>query len=86
VPGRFGLDTRKRFCTERGSDPGTEGVDAPGLSVSQRHLDSALSNVLELLVSPKVLGQVNRMVVVSPFQLKLFYSILKLTGFRVGSL
>jgi len=31
-----------------------EVVDAPSLSVSTRHLDNALNNMLRLLVSPEV--------------------------------
>ena len=48
--GRFRLDIRKHFFTERVVKPWNrlpgEMVDAPCLSVFKRHLDNALNNML----------------------------------------
>ena len=48
--GRFRLDIRKHFFTERELKPWSrllgEVVDAPSLSVFKKHLDNALNNVL----------------------------------------
>ncbi|KFP96856.1 hypothetical protein N329_13212, partial [Haliaeetus albicilla] len=47
--GRFRLDIRKHFYTERVVKPWNsfprEVVDAPSLSVFKRHLDNALDNM-----------------------------------------
>jgi len=55
--GRFRLDIRRHIFIERGlkhwNRLAIEVVDAPALSVFQRHLDNALNNMLELLVSPE---------------------------------
>ncbi|KFQ94506.1 hypothetical protein Y956_13694, partial [Nipponia nippon] len=48
--GRFRLDIRKHFFTERVAKHWNrlprEAVDAPSLSMFKRHLDNALSNML----------------------------------------
>jgi len=48
--GRFRLDIRKHFFTERMvkhcNRLPREVIDAPGLSVFKRHLDNALNNML----------------------------------------
>ncbi|KFM08221.1 hypothetical protein AS27_09919, partial [Aptenodytes forsteri] len=48
--GRFGLDIRKHFFTERvfkhWNRLPREVVDAPSLSVFKRHLDNALNTML----------------------------------------
>ena len=71
---RFRLDMRKHFFPERVVKPWKrlprEVVDAPSLAVFQRHLDNALNNMLELLVSPEVVRQLDWMIVVGPFQMK----------------
>ena len=36
-----------------------EVVDAPSLSVLKTHLDNALNNIIELLVSPEVASQLD---------------------------
>ena len=54
---------RKHFFTERVVKPWNrlpgEVVDAPCLSVLKRHLDNALNTMLELLVSPEVVRQLD---------------------------
>jgi len=61
--GRFRLEIRKHFFTERWSNPGRgfpeRVVEAPSPQVFQRHLDNALHNMLELLVSPEVVRQLD---------------------------
>ena len=61
--GRFRLDIGKYFFTERvvksWNRLSREVVDAPSLSVFERHLDNALHNMLELLVSPEVVRQLD---------------------------
>ncbi|KAK4819768.1 hypothetical protein QYF61_011368 [Mycteria americana] len=62
--GRFRLDIRKHFFTEsvvkHWNRPFLrEVVDALCLSVSKRHLDNALNNMLYLLVSPEVVRQLD---------------------------
>ncbi|KAK4826800.1 hypothetical protein QYF61_011608 [Mycteria americana] len=54
--GRFRLDIGKHFFTETVVKPWNrlprEAVDAPSLSVFERHLDNALNNMLQLLGQP----------------------------------
>ena len=61
--GRFRLDVRKRFCTERVAEPWSRlpgGVlDAPSLAAFKRRLDNALNNMPQLLVSPEVVGHLD---------------------------
>ena len=61
--GRFRLDMRKHFFPERVVKPCNrlprEVVNAPSLAVFKRHLDNALNNMLELLVSPEVVRQLD---------------------------
>ena len=63
APGEVQLDMRKHFFPERVVKPWNrlprEVVDAPSLAVFQRHLDNALNNMLELLVSPEVVRQLD---------------------------
>ena len=60
---RFRLDMRKHFFPERVVKPWKrlprEVVDAPSLAVFKRHLDNFLNNMLELLVSPEVVRQLD---------------------------
>lgn len=51
-----------------------EVISAPCLSMFNRHFDNAIINVLELLVSPEGIRQLDEMIFVGPFQLN--YSIL----------
>jgi len=77
---RFRLDVRKRFFTKRmikhWNRISREVVSVSYLSVFQRLLDKTLKSMLQLLVSPEVVRQLNQMIFVGPFQLELFYSIL----------
>ena len=61
--GRFRLDERKHFFTERLVKPwhrlSGEVLDAPSLSVLERCLDNALNNMLRLLVIPEVVRQLD---------------------------
>ncbi|PKU31188.1 hypothetical protein llap_18511 [Limosa lapponica baueri] len=60
--GMFRLDIRKHFFTEsvvkHWNRLPREMVDAPCLTVLKKHLDNALSNMLQLLVSPEVVPSV----------------------------
>jgi len=60
--GRFRLDVRKHFLTERVvkhlTRLLTEVVDAPSLSVFKRHLDNALNNLF-ILHSPELVRQLD---------------------------
>ena len=60
---RFRLDIRKHFFTKRVVKHWNrfprEVVNAPSLSVFKRHLDNALHNMLELLVSPEAVRQLD---------------------------
>ncbi|KAK4826838.1 hypothetical protein QYF61_011646 [Mycteria americana] len=64
--GRFRLDIRKHFFTKRVVKPWNrlprEVVNAPSVSVFKRHLDNALNNMLQLLVSPGVVRQLDWMI------------------------
>jgi len=59
--GRFRLDIRKHFFIERvfkhWNRLPREVINAPSLLVFKRNLDSALNNMLELLVSPELVRQ-----------------------------
>ena len=59
--GRFRLGMRRHFFTQRVVKPWNrlpgEVVGAPSLSGFKRHLDNALNNTLQLLVSPEVVRQ-----------------------------
>ena len=61
--GRFRLDIGNHFFTKRVVKPWNrlprEVVDAPSPQAFQRHLDNALHNILELLVSPEVVRQLD---------------------------
>ena len=61
--GRFRLEIGKHFFTERVVEHWKrlprEVVDAPSPQAFQRHLDNALHNILELLVSPEVVRQLD---------------------------
>ncbi|GAB0183172.1 hypothetical protein GRJ2_000782500 [Grus japonensis] len=61
--GRFTLALRKHFFTERvvkhWNRLPREVVDGPSLSVFKRHLDNALNNMLQLLVSPELVRQLD---------------------------
>jgi len=61
--GRFRLDIRKNFVTERlvknWNRLPREVVDTPSLSVLRRHLDNALNSTLELLLSPESVRQLD---------------------------
>ncbi|KAK4824876.1 hypothetical protein QYF61_021083 [Mycteria americana] len=65
--GRFRLDIRKHFFTERVAKHWNrlpkEVVDAPSLSVFKRHLDNALNNMLYLLVSPELVRQLDEIII-----------------------
>lgn len=67
---KFRLGIRKHFFAEWvdrywNSLP-SEVANAPSLSVFKGHLDNALNNILELLVSPKLVRQLNWMISVVP--------------------
>jgi len=61
--GRFRLDIRKHYFTERvvkhWNRLPREVVDAPSLSVLKRHLDNALNNMLQFSVSPELIRQLD---------------------------
>ena len=69
---RCRLDIRKHFFTDRVVKHWNRlprvVIDAPCPSVFKRHLDNALDNMLYLWL--------DWMIIVGPFQLKIFYSIL----------
>lgn len=44
----------------------SEVANAPSLSVFKGHLDNALNNILEFLVSPELVRQLNWMIAVVP--------------------
>jgi len=71
--GRIRLGSLKHFFTMRMTELWNrllgELVDAPCLSVFNRHLDNALINVLSLLVNPEVVRQLDSMVVEGLFQM-----------------
>jgi len=60
---RFRLDIGKHFFPEsmvkHWNRLPREAVNAPKLSVFKRHLDNALNNMVELLVSPEVVRQLD---------------------------
>ena len=64
LQGRFRLDVKKHFCTDRVvkhcNRLPRELVGAPSLSVFKRRLDNALNNVLlTFLVSPELVRQLD---------------------------
>jgi len=62
LQGKFGLDIRKHFFTERMGNSETgflERWSVPQDSQCLRHLDNALTNMLYLLVSPEVIRQLD---------------------------
>jgi len=69
--GRFRLDTRNNFFTTRwlNTRPGWSGGGWPMPVSVKRHLDNALSNMLQLLVGPVVVRQLDSVISVVPFQL-----------------
>jgi len=78
--GRFRLDLRKHFFTERVVNPGTGFPERRSMPQARRclwHLDNARKTVPELLVSPEVVRQLDQMILVGPLQLNysIFYSI-----------
>lgn len=66
--GETGRNSLSPVVKHRNGFPG-EVVDAPCVSLFKRHLHNALINMLELLVSPKVVRQLDLMVFVGIFQL-----------------
>lgn len=50
----------------------SEVVGAPNLSVVRRHWDNALTNTLELLVIPEVVGQLDSRIFVRSLSTELF--------------
>lgn len=67
---RFRLDIRKHFFVEwvdrHWNRLPSEVANAPSLSVFKGYLDNALNNILELLVSPELVRQLNGMNAVVP--------------------
>jgi len=72
--GRFRLDIRKNFFTKQVVKPWNwlprEVINDPILSVSESHLDNALNNTLQLLVSPEVVRQLDWRITVGSFQVR----------------
>lgn len=78
---RFRLDIRKHFFVEwadrHWNGLPSEVANAPSLSVFKGHLDNALNNILELLVSPELVRQLNWMNAVVPSnRTSQFFSVL----------
>lgn len=67
---RFRFGIRKHFFAEwvdrHWNRLPSEVTNAPSLSMFKGHLDNALNNILEFLVSPELLRQLNWMIAVVP--------------------
>ena len=74
--GKFRLDIRRRFLTERVVGHWNRlpraVVTAPNLSELKEHLDDALSRDL-VLGSPVRSRELDSMILLGPFQLEIFY-------------